>query len=64
MIDEHTRQSQLDIVERSITARHLTDELDKTFAPWGGAPMVLRIDNGPDFTSLVLQKFSRDRSAD
>jgi len=34
MIDEHTRQSLLNIVERSITAQRLTDELDKTFALW------------------------------
>ena len=46
MIDEHTRQSLLNIVERSITAQRLTDELDKTFALWGGPPLVLRMDNG------------------
>ncbi|MDV7243636.1 MULTISPECIES: transposase [Rhodococcus] len=33
-IDEHTRQSLLNIVERSITAQRLTDELDKAFAMW------------------------------
>ncbi|OZE92409.1 hypothetical protein CH298_02395 [Rhodococcoides fascians] len=61
MIDEHTRQSLLNIVERSITAQRLTDELDKMFALWGGAPMVLRMDNGPEFISHVLQQFCRDR---
>lgn len=61
MIDEHTRQSLLNIVERSITAQRLTDELDKTFALWGGPPMVLRMDNGPEFISHVLQQFCRDR---
>ena len=34
MIDEHTGQSLLNIVERSITAQRLTDELDKAFAVW------------------------------
>ncbi|MCJ0981029.1 integrase core domain-containing protein, partial [Rhodococcus sp. ARC_M12] len=61
MIDEHTRQSLLNIVERSITAQRLTDELDKTFALWGGPPLVLRMDNGPEFISHVLQQFCRDR---
>ena len=61
MIDEHTRQSLLNIVERSIIAQRLTDELDKTFALWGGPPMVLRMDNGPELISHVLQQFCRDR---
>ena len=39
----------------------LTDELDKTFALWGGPPLVLRMDNGPEFNSHVLQQFCRDR---
>ncbi|GAF48884.1 IS3 family transposase [Rhodococcus wratislaviensis] len=34
MIDEHTRQALLNIVERSITAQRLTDELDKMFELW------------------------------
>ncbi|UZG60503.1 DDE-type integrase/transposase/recombinase (plasmid) [Rhodococcus opacus] len=60
MIDEHTRQSLLNIVERSITAQRLTDELDKAFALWGGPPLVLRMDNGAEFISTVLQQFCRD----
>jgi transposase InsO family protein len=58
MIDEHTRQSLLNIVERSITAQRLTDELDKAFALGGGPPVVLRMGNGPEFISTVLQQFS------
>ncbi|WP_377454553.1 IS3 family transposase [Rhodococcoides fascians] len=61
LIDEHTRESLLNIVERSITAQRLTDELDKVFALWGGPPLVLRMDNGPEFISHVLQQFCRDR---
>jgi hypothetical protein len=34
MIDEHTRLSLMNIVERSITAERLTVELDKAFALW------------------------------
>ncbi len=57
MIDEHTRISVLNIVDRSITAERLTVELDKTFAVWGGPPQVLRLDNGPEFISHALQQF-------
>ncbi|WP_080738260.1 integrase core domain-containing protein [Rhodococcoides fascians] len=39
----------------------MTDELDKVFALWGGPPLVLRMDNGPEFISHVLQQFRRDR---
>ena len=61
MIDEHTRQSLLNIVKRSTTAQRLNDELDKTFALWDGPPLVLLMDNSPDFISHVLQQFCRDR---
>ena len=61
MIDEHTRLSVLNIVERSITARRLTEKLEKAFALWGGPPLVLRMDNGPEFISHVLQQFCGDR---
>jgi putative transposase len=57
MIDEHTRLSLMNIVERSITAERLTVELDKAFALWDGPPLVLRMDNGPEFISHVLQQF-------
>jgi putative transposase len=57
MIDEHTRVSLLNIVERSITAEHLVEELKKVFAAASGPPKVLRMDNGPEFISQALQQF-------
>jgi putative transposase len=57
MVDEHTRVSMLNIVERSITAELLVDELTKAFAAAGGPPRVLRMDNGPEFISQALQQF-------
>ncbi|MCX8555514.1 MULTISPECIES: IS3 family transposase [Mycobacteriaceae] len=57
MLDEHTRESLLNIVERSITAQRLVAELEKVFAAAGGPPMVLRMDNGPEFISAALQQF-------
>ncbi|MCX5044672.1 IS3 family transposase [Aldersonia sp. NBC_00410] len=61
MLDEHTRRSLLNIVERSIAAERLVTELDKAFALWGGPPLVLRMDNGPELISQALQQFCRDR---
>lgn len=61
MIDEHTRQSVMNIVERSITSHRLIEELGKAFAVWGGPPQVLRLDNGPEFISHALQQFCGDR---
>ena len=57
MLDEHTRESLLNIVERSITADRLIDELEKCFAAAGGPPLVLRMDNGPELISQALQSF-------
>lgn len=57
MIDEHTRLSLLNIVERSIPACRLVQELEAAFAVRGGPPKVLRMDNGPEFISAALQRF-------
>ena len=57
MIDEHTRESLLNLVERSITAERLVTELEAVFAAAGGPPTVLRMDNGPEFISQALQQF-------
>jgi putative transposase len=61
MIDEHTRESLLNLVERSITAETLITELETVFAAAGGAPMVLRMDNGPELISAALQQFCADK---
>lgn len=56
MVDEHTRESMLNIVERSITGDNLVNELTMVFAAAGGPPKVLRMDNGPEFISQALQQ--------
>ena len=57
MIDEHTRESLLNLVERSITAERLVTELEAVFAAAGGPPTVLRIYNGSELVSQALQRF-------
>lgn len=61
MVDEHTRESLLNIVERSVDAERLVEELERVFAAAGGPPMVLRMDNGPEFISQALQRFCEDK---
>jgi putative transposase len=56
-MNEHTRESRLNIVERSITGEHLVEELKKVFAVVGGPPKVLRMDNGLELVSQALQQF-------
>ena len=38
MVDEHSRESLLDLVERSISGEDLVEELKKVFAAAGGLP--------------------------
>ena len=61
MVDEHTRQSVLSVVERSIAAEDLVAALEKAFALWGGTPRILRCDIGPEFISEALRTFCEDQ---
>ena len=56
MVDEYTRESILNIVDRSITANKLTTELAAVIDQ-RGRPGVLRCDNGPEFISETLRTF-------
>jgi len=59
MVDEHTRESLLDLTARSITADDLISELGQAIAG-RGKPFVLRCDNGPEFVSDALRGFCED----
>lgn len=60
MIDEFTRESLLDVVERNIDANELARALTRVFAE-RGTPEVLRMDNGPEFVSKRLARLCGDR---
>ena len=62
MIDEHTRESLMNIVERSITAERLVSELETAFTVAGGPLKVLRMDNGPELVSQALQRFCQNKT--
>jgi hypothetical protein len=54
MIDEHTRESLMNIVERSIAAERFVTESETAFPLAGGSPKILRMDNGPKLSSHAL----------
>ena len=58
IIDEHTRECVGGLVERSITADRLVDELERIVAH-RGLPTVLRCDNGPEFVSQALADWAK-----
>jgi len=59
MVDEHTRESLLDITDRSITSEKVIEYLKKIIAE-RGAPLVLRCDNGPEFIAIALGEFAEN----
>ncbi|WP_204805884.1 IS3 family transposase [Mycobacterium riyadhense] len=63
MIDEHTRESLLNIVERSITAERLVAELEMAFTVAGGPPKVLRMDIHTEFAGARPSPRGFDRSS-
>jgi transposase InsO family protein len=60
IVDEHTRESLGGLVERSITADVLIDELDR-IATTRGYPAVLRCDNGPELACDAMSDWAGQR---
>jgi putative transposase len=60
IVDEHTRECLGGLVERSITANRLIDELDQ-LAAHRGYPAVLRFDNGPELACTAMAEWAGER---
>ena len=60
IVDEHTRECLGGMVDRSITADVLIDELDR-LAAQRGYPAVLRCDNGPELACTAMADWAGDR---
>lgn len=60
IVDEHTRECLGGIVDRSITADRLIDQLEDLIAARGG-PAVLRCDNGPEFICEAMGQWAGTR---
>ena len=59
MVDEHTRESLLDITAWSITGGDVVEALKDLIAV-RGVPVAIRCDNGPELVSEALQTFCED----
>jgi putative transposase len=59
-VDEHTRECLGGLVDRSITADRLIDELDR-IALDRGYPAVLRCDNGPELACAAMADWAGER---
>ena len=60
IIDEHTRECLTSLVDRSVTADVLIDELDR-LALTRGYPAVLRCDNGPELACEAMADWAGER---
>ena len=60
IVDEHTRECLRGLVERSITADRLINELDR-LADQRGYPTVLRCDNGPELACTAMADWAGER---
>ncbi len=45
-------------IDTSMSARRIVRDLDRLIE-WRGAPLVVRVDNGPEFTSAVFETWAR-----
>jgi transposase InsO family protein len=60
IVDEHTRECLGGLVERSITADTLIDQLD-VITTGRGYPSVLRCDNGPELACAAMADWACER---
>jgi len=60
MVDEHTRESLLDITNRSITGHDIVASLINIIAA-RGKPVLIRCDNGPELVSDTLRSFCENQ---
>lgn len=58
VIDDHNREALMVTIDTSLSSRRIIRELDR-LVEWRGAPEVLRVDNGPEFTSAVFEAWAR-----
>jgi len=54
VIDDHNRESLLITVDFSLSSSRIIRELDRLIE-WRGSPEVIRVDNGPEFTSARFE---------
>lgn len=58
VIDDHNRESLLITIDFLLSSSRIIRELDRLIE-WIGAPEVIRVDNGPEFTSVRFEAWAR-----
>ncbi len=58
VIDDHNREALMINVDTSLSSHRIVRELDR-LVEWRGAPEVIRVDNGPEFTSATFEAWAR-----
>lgn len=58
VLDDHNREALMINIDTSLSAHRITRELDRLIA-WRGTPEVIRVDNGPEFTSAKFESWTR-----
>jgi len=58
VIDDHNREVLMITIDSSLSARRITRELDRLIE-WRGSPEVIRVDNGPEFTSAIFETWAK-----
>jgi putative transposase len=58
VIDDHNRESLLITIDFSLSSTRIIRELDRLIE-WRGTPEVIRVDNGPEFTSARFEAWAR-----
>jgi putative transposase len=58
VIDDHNRESLLITIDFSLSSTRIIRELDRLIE-WRGVPEVIRVDNGPEFTSARFEAWAR-----
>ncbi|WP_423242463.1 IS3 family transposase [Zhouia spongiae] len=61
VIDDHNREALMIGIDTSLSARRIVRDLDRLIS-WRGTPKVVRVDNGPEFTSAVFDSWARKHS--
>ena len=63
VVDDHTRECLALVIDTSLSGREAVRELDAIIAR-RGRPLTVVSDNGTEFTSMVIRRWSPDRQID
>jgi putative transposase len=60
LVDNYTREALAIVVDSGIRGEHVVEAVEAV-AAWRGAPRLIRVDNGPEFVSKVLDRWAYER---